>query len=285
MTREQPAQNGRGPSAAVLGSFEVGGGDPFLLAGGQGRTWRVRDVVLKPVDELREHAWVCAIFDTWPAHDVVRVPRPLRSSDGAWSHDGWAAHVWLEGETLCAGDDPRRFRSVSDAFHEVIALLERPAFLDDRDDPWTFGDRVAWEGVEPVGHPATLALTRRALAALTPVRSTSQAIHGDIGGNVLGSDGLPDAVIDWPLYYRPAGWALGVAAGDAICWEGPEALALLDDWSDVAEWDQLLLRAIVYRLATRGRSEALGVSWPGGSEAYVAQRRPSVEAVLSRLVR
>jgi hypothetical protein len=32
--------------------------EPRLLPGGQGRTWRAGDVVLKPVDDPDEHAWV-----------------------------------------------------------------------------------------------------------------------------------------------------------------------------------------------------------------------------------
>lgn len=108
-------------------------------------------------------------------------------------------------------------------------------------------------------------------------------IHGDVGGNVLRAPGLPDAVIDWPPYHRPAGFSLAVAAGDAVCWEGaPEAL--LDVWSDVPDWDQLLLRAVIYRIATRGRNEALGVT-PAGSDGYVDARRPSVEMVLRHVER
>ena len=37
------------PPAAVLDAFGVTG-EPCLLEGGQGRTWRVGDLVVKPVD-------------------------------------------------------------------------------------------------------------------------------------------------------------------------------------------------------------------------------------------
>ncbi len=72
-----------------------------------------------------------------------------------------------------------------------------------------------------------------------------------------------------------------MAAGDAIAWDGAPP-SLLDSWSDVPEWDQLVLRAIVYRIATRGRLEALGHDL-APSEEYVAQRRPSLEAALARV--
>jgi uncharacterized protein (TIGR02569 family) len=257
-------------------------GDPVLLEGGQRRTWRLGDVVLKPVDDpVEQHNWLCEVYDGWPAPDVVRVPQPLRAADGSWTAHGWAAHRWLEGRTLRAGDDVEGFRRTVDAFHEVVSGLDRPTFLDAREDAWSFGDRVAWDGAEPVGPPGTVGMVEALIAARQPVDARSQVIHGDIGGNVLRAPGLPDAVIDWPPYFRPRGFALAVVAGDAVCWEGAPA-SLLDRWAEVPEWDQLLVRALVYRIATHGYDEAHGVT-PVGGDAYVAARTPSVELVLRRL--
>ena len=151
---------------------------------------------------------------------------PSRSArEGGWSAHGWAAHRWLEGGTARAGDDPDRFRRTADAFHEVVAGLDRPAFLDHREDAWSFGDRVAFEGVAALGRPETLALLEPLLAALRPVETAAQVIHGDLGGNLLRAPGLADAVIDWPPYFRPRGFALAVTASDAVTWEGAPRLA------------------------------------------------------------
>jgi hypothetical protein len=63
------------------------------------------------------------------------------------------------------------------------------------------------------------------------------------------SDGLPPAVIDWPLYYRPPWWALAVVVVDALTWhDGPAEL--LDRCADADEWDQLLIRALMFRIGT-----------------------------------
>lgn len=98
MSRPAPA-TGLRPSQAVRDAFGVVT-DPVLLDGGQRRTWRAGAVVLKPVDDpVEERVWLCETYDAWPAADVVRVPRPLRTTDGAWSAHGWSAHRWLEGET------------------------------------------------------------------------------------------------------------------------------------------------------------------------------------------
>jgi hypothetical protein len=89
------------------------------------------------------------------------------------------------------------------------------------------------------------------------------------------------AVIDWPPYFRPRGWALAVVAMDAVCSEGAPEM-LLDDWAEVPEWGQMLLRAVLYRVATRGCNEARGVS-PAGSDGYVSRRGRSLDLALARL--
>ncbi|CAA9378026.1 MAG: hypothetical protein AVDCRST_MAG60-654 [uncultured Nocardioides sp.] len=90
------------PSASVLGAFDASG-EPRPVEGGRGLAWRCGGVVLKPVDDAREHEWTCEAYDAWPVDAAVGVPRPLRTADGAWSHDGWAApdltrELWVFGE-------------------------------------------------------------------------------------------------------------------------------------------------------------------------------------------
>jgi uncharacterized protein (TIGR02569 family) len=238
----------------------------------------VGDLVLKPVEDVVEHAWVADMYDAWSC-EAVGVPRPLRA-DGAWSYAGWGAHRWSPGETARAGDDPSWFRATFEAFHDAVAEAARPAFLDDRDDAWSHGDRVAWEAEAPRGTPDTLDLLRRALALLEPVDLPSQIVHGDLGGNVL-RDGDWAGVIDWPAYHRPRAWALAVVATDAVCWEDADP-SLLDRWGGDPHWPQLLLRAVIYRIATRGHNEAAGSS-PVGSDGYVAHEGRILDQVEERL--
>jgi uncharacterized protein (TIGR02569 family) len=284
MSRPPQPSSGAAPPAAVLAAFGAVG-TPTLLAGGMRRTWRCGDLVLKPVDgPPGQHDWVCEVYDAWPADAGVRVPQPVRAAAGSWAVGGWAAHRWVEGRTARVAEDPAAFRRTAEAFHAAVAGLDRPGFLADRDDPWTFGDRVAFEEEEPVGPDAVLDLLRPLLEGRRPLDLPSQPVHGDLGGNVLRHPGLPDAVIDWPPYFRPRGFALAVVAGDAVAWEDapPE---LLEAWADEPAWDQLLVRALAYRVATRGRQEALlgPASDPSAVRDYVAARRPSVDLVMRRL--
>jgi uncharacterized protein (TIGR02569 family) len=241
------------PSVAVVRAF--GAHEPRLrpLPGGQQTAWTDGRLVLKPVGYPPEHAWVCEVYAGWTAAELVRVPEPVRPSPGeGWTVDGWGAHVLVPGRDVDLTQEIDRVVEASAGFHAVVAGLARPAFLDSREDPWSFGDRVAWEDAEPVGDAETLTLMERLRAVVAPVSAPDRVIHGDILGNVLVCDGLPPAVIDWPPYYRPVAMANAIAATDAVTFNAAP-LSLFDDWSgDDPDWDQLLVRALLFRLATTG---------------------------------
>ncbi len=175
-----------------------------------------------------------------------RLPLPLCANDGRWVVDGWCA------QTAADGEHPKDGRwgdviSTGDRFHKAIRHLSRPAFLDDRIDPWTFGDRVAWQEVEPPkGHKALSQL----LEMRRPIASCSQLIHGDLTENVLFAEGQPPAVIDVSPYWRPVGFAAAVVVADAVCWRHADPETLFNYISDVEEFLQLLIRALIYRMVT-----------------------------------
>ena len=123
---------------------------------------------------------------------------------------------------------------------------------------------------------------RSLLAALRPVRLPSQLIHGDLGGNVLFADGEPPAVIDFSPYWRPAGLALAVAAVDALMW-GRASPAVLDELDGEQELDQLLARALVYRLVTEIVFRHGDPDPSTGLETVARTSQPVTVLVLARL--
>lgn len=252
------------------------------LPGGQGHAWTDERLVLKRVGFAPEHAWVCDVYATWDA-DEVRVPEPVEprgvDADG-WSVDGWGAHLLAPGRDVELPRELAWVEEASDAFHRGVQDLPRPAFMDSRDDAWAFGDRVAWESVEPEGDAETLETIERLRGQLRPFDGPEQVIHGDILPNVLLADGLPPAVIDWPPYYRPVGMANAIAVTDAVTFrEAPSAL--LDEWEAGEDWNQLLVRALLYRLGTTGYFAARN-RLMGSLVTHLERARPVVDAVLSR---
>ncbi len=272
----------RGPTPRAGRAFGVREDALRRLPGGAGHAWTDGRLVLKPVGCVPEHEWVCEVYAAWDSEDV-RVPEPVvprGEHEVGWSTDGWGAHVFLPGRDVDLVGELARVKEASDGFHHGVKDLPRPAFMDIRDDPWAFGDRLAWEAAEPEGDDETLDVIRQLRAKLAPVTSPRQVIHGDILPNVLVADGLPPAVIDWPPYFRPVGTANAVAVTDAVTFR-QAPMSLLDEWETGQDWNQVLIRALLYRLGPTGLFASRN-RLMGSLVTHVERVRPVVNAVLSR---
>ncbi|MEU4396199.1 TIGR02569 family protein [Kribbella sp. NPDC023855] len=234
------------PSAAVIEGFAITD-EPVLLGGGRGGTWRAGGVILKPVDFAAETNWRADVLDVLPASEHFRIARSVRTVDGMWIADGWEASQVVDGATDVSRQDDVLRAGIE--FHRAIASVPRPDFLDTRQDPWSTGDRVAWEEIPFRLAPAADPLTKPLSQTLRPVDLPSQAVHGDLPGNVLFAPGLPPAIIDWPVYWRPPTWALAIAVVDALCWYDATP-GLAERWAHLPAWGQMLIRALIYRIAT-----------------------------------
>lgn len=211
----------------------------------RGPVWRCGEVVIKPVSSNSRAVWVAQTLDALHV-DNVRVARPLRSSDGRWVVSGWTASRYLEGRA-----EPRHDEvvAVTQRLHEASAELSRPGFLDDRFDLYTTADAAAWGEIEPElpdwqGGDAFGQLA----AARRPIDLRSQLVHGDLFGNVLFAGAAPPGIVDFTPYWRPPEWAAAVVVVDALAWGDADA-GLMHRWSSLPEWPQLLLRALLFRIA------------------------------------
>ncbi|WP_211234796.1 TIGR02569 family protein [Glycomyces arizonensis] len=224
-------------------------------------------MVLRPAGDVDEANWRAGVLERLVHTEQFRTPRPIRAASGRWVEDGWEAWQWLPG----AADESRLLDVVraGTAFHHAISALARPAFIDTADDPWSRADRIAWEEA-PLPSDAMLG---RLAAAFRPVDSPSQLIHGDLLGNVLFAEGEPPAIIDWAPYWRPTGLGSAIAAVDAVCWHGAPIELLSAIGRNIEEWDQLLLRALTFRMVTLHLCNAWDAS-------LVDRHAPVVDAVL-----
>src|SRR3954453_6471146 len=155
------------PPPSVLEAFAASG--PLVpLEGGQGSSWRARNVVLKPLDLSEEAlAWQAELFASISC-DGFRVSHPLRSLEGSLVVDGWCAWEAVEGR-----HEERRWAeiiAVGERFHAALAEEPRPKFIALRTDPWANGDSGARGGVPvtyfaPVKHLPRLASARKPLTA------------------------------------------------------------------------------------------------------------------------
>ncbi|MEV0436167.1 TIGR02569 family protein [Nocardia sp. NPDC050413] len=256
MTSVEPPEHVR----ATFGLREV---TPVSLGDWDGG-WRLGDVVLSPVADHARAAWSAKVRETL-AVDGVRVARPVRATDGRYVVSGWRADTFIDG-----APEPRHDEvvSVSLRLHKATAQLERPRFLVQPPvAPWVdvdvfvAADRAAWESVplrtlRAGGVPLTatpdgqrsLELIGQLATLRKPVRSPDQLVHGDLFGTVLFSGTHAPGLTDITPYWRPASWAAGVVVVDALAWGGGDD-GLLERWSTLPEWPQMLLRALIFRLA------------------------------------
>jgi len=280
---------------AVLAAFGATGVDPVPLSGGRGTAWRAGHVVLKRADSVREGRWFADVYDALSGPGF-RVPRPVRAVTGDWVEHGWTAWQLVAGAPAdWSGVSPRwpELIAVSRALHAALAGASVPEWRATMENPWMIGDQVAWGERDPgpLLGPAAGAIAgqvRLLLAALRPVDLPDQLIHADLAGNVLFADGVPPAVIDFSPLYRPAGLPLAIVAVDALMWHRarPEVLGQL---ASEQELDQLLARALVYRLVTEVvmREGTAGIDAAGQAKINAAGRagQPVTDLVLARLAR
>lgn len=254
-----PATDTALPPPPVLKAFQLTG-RPEPLEGGQGQSVRVGDVVLKPAGDSADVEWTAWLMDGLQGRRSFRVPRFLRSVNGGYVAEGWAATRFVMGEPGPAG----RWDSLlaaGRAFHEALRDVPRPDRLDKHQHPWAVADRVAW-GETTAEVPAQVErLVTRLQALREPVDARAQLIHGDLTGNVLFAPGHAPAIIDFSPYWRPVAYADAIVMVDGLLYHEVGA-RLVDSAVPGAEGTQMLLRALIFRLV------ALGVlAGPGGALA------------------
>lgn len=217
-------------------------GEPQPLAGGEGHSWLVDDIVLKPAYDDREASWIADLLARLST-DGFRIARPIATRQGGWVAAGWAAYEWVEGRETLRGRLRERFAAAA-AFHRALAGVGWPDFMAARSNPWITADRMVW-GERPLrAAPRRRTIVDRLAVLATGPAGPAQIVHGDLAGNLLFTDDLPPAVIDFAPYHRPIGYADGIVAADLLIWgadAGPEVLRYADP-PDIARG--LLFRAL-----------------------------------------
>ena len=267
------------PPEHVLAAFGLGGGQPIPLGAGWEGGWRCGEVVLSLVADHARAAWSAKVRETLFV-DGVRLARPVRSTDGRFVVSGWRADTFVAGSPEPRDDE---VVSVAVRLHEATAKLERPRFLTQPPvAPWSdvdvfnAADRAAWEDRPLHSLPSgarispgsadgqrSVDLINQLAGLRKPTKSASQLVHGDLYGTVLFAGTAAPGITDITPYWRPASWAAGVVVVDALSW-GEADDGLIDRWSALPEWPQMLLRALMFRLAVHAlHPRATASAFPG----------------------
>ncbi|MCD4828876.1 MAG: phosphotransferase [Candidatus Cloacimonetes bacterium] len=234
----------RQPSSDVLKAFNATE-SPILLVSGQGQCYRSGNVVLKPAKNDVETNWIADLYLTANC-DGFRLPKPIFSNSGDSVHDGWQAWEYLHGQI----EKARWLEKIEICaqFHRAISAIPYPSCFEQREqNPWVIADKVTWGELEVEHHPRIAPVIDQLRACLQPVNEKSQLIHGDFGGNIMFSDQLPPAIIDFSPYWRPVEFAIGVMIADAVVWEGAD-VSLIEAGNRFNNFHQHLARAELRRI-------------------------------------
>ena len=237
------------PSPQTLASFGAQG-EPVFLPAGEGRTYRVGDVILKYVNpQSQQYAtWIADVLNQVQENNF-RLTKPLVTVDGKWiSDDSWSAWTLLEGAHSTAQDVPQVITAVQ-SFHEAIKLVPRPDFFAQIiDNEYGRADAAAW-GEMP---SAVMPDYRVPIEILYGLRIetmdvSEQLIHGDLNPqNILIAPDQPAGIIDLAPYFRPPEFALAIYAYWIGPWHGD--LAVLENFSAIPHFKQMLIRAALRML-------------------------------------
>ncbi len=244
-----------GPPVHVRTAFGVRDAVPRPRQDLPGPAWRCDALVLRPVADTVLAAWSAGAVEDLAAAGVdgLRLARPVRASDGRRVVAGWAACHDVPGRVEARHDD---VIAASLRLHRATARLERPRLVDDRDDVLARADRAAFGEKSTPLDPETggtlfTELARRRLKLDRP----AQLVHGDLFGTVLFDRDAPPAVLDLVPFWRPVEWAAAVVVVDALAWGGADP-GILTRWAHLAQWPQMLLHALLFRLAVHAQHPA-----------------------------
>ena len=230
----------------VIKAFEVQS-EPACFDSGQGVTYRCGDKVLKPTDNNEAAEWIAELFYSLDDQKTFRFPRPLKSVDNKWVVNGWVAWSYIQGEVTSKDKYQEQFK-ICDDFHKALEFVTKPDFIDKRNDPWSIADRVAWQEIVADYDERFMEPINEIQQLLHPIEVSNQIIHGDMLGNILFSEGLLPAVIDFSFYWRPVGFAKAVMIADAIV-QGNADNSIFGFLRDNDKnYKQLILRAIFRRI-------------------------------------
>lgn len=240
---------------------------------------RYGDVVVSQVADAQRAAWSAKVREVLGGFGVT-VARPVRTSDGRHVLGGWQARQWSAGEISARADEAV---VAAIRLEEELDGLERPRFLTrSTDEPFSVCDRAVWAddpaaelervldmSSVPAAHAAEALVMAAQLTRLRgPLEDTSwQVCHGDPVATMLFDGSATPVVTDIVPRWAPTGWTPALATVDSLVW-GLGDDELPDRFDHLLNWNQLLVRAVLYRLFVHAVHPDSGeASWGGLARA------------------
>lgn len=230
------------PGKSTLSMFNAIS-EPIYLPGGEGRSYKSGNFVLKHINEdsVEYAEWVANLFNTIQ-EDGFRVSRPIKSKTGKWITDEeWTAWTFLEGSHDFEGKIDESIKAIK-SFHYALKTYPKPKFIETDSSAYNRADRFAWGDKPGYIHPDIKEEAERLYSIRRPIETPEQLIHGDLNpDNILLTPGQQPGIIDIAPYWRSADFGLAIYAYWICAYR--DRSELLAHFTDIPNFKQHLIRA------------------------------------------
>ena len=289
------------PSVPILMGCRADRGTPELVGHEWGYGWKVQSAVLR-----RAHHADTAIWSAKMRHKLkpsgIGVVRPLRSSDGRYILGGWHADTWVQGHPAPRFDEiAAASLLLSESIDQAMGVGGNDRFsenplpqidLDER--PWTAqhlfaaADQAAFsEDPSQVIAPGldvsavasstvaqALELASSVAALRDEVRAPNRVVSSDMVGTTVFDGSSPAVVTEIPPVFHPHAWPVALTVVDGMAWGNADD-GLASRWSHLPDFDEMMVRAVLYRLFVHALH-------PGAKEGSLVGLGRMVEVVRAR---
>lgn len=265
------------PPNHVLEAFGLSG-EPVPAGMSWDLGWRYDSMVLSQVADSARAAWSAKLRETLQI-DGIHVARPGRTTDGRHVLSGWQSRHWMPGNCAPRADE---ILVAAVRIDEALSGISRPQFLVNP-DPNVFSvcDRAVWSDntvaelsmiLDPDAIPRpdaaeALTVASSLLRLRGDIAGETQLTHGDVVGTLLFDGATEPVLTDIVPRWRVKGWGAAVAAVDCLAFLGADE-DLLARFDHIPEWNELLIRAVCFRLLAHAAfPESKLSSWRGLARA------------------
>ncbi|MBA4853331.1 hypothetical protein [Emticicia sp. BO119] len=216
------------------------------LNGGQGRSVRVGDFVIKPIDEVNKYNWIGSVLAPISTSGLS-IAKPLKSKNGNFVENGYGVTKYIEGE-FSQGNIKEKIKACQ-ALSHLLQSIKQPEQWTHWHSPWQRANQVAWEEADLPDNTNlhSVKLIKSIKTGYQPIHLPKQLVHSDLAGNILFNGSTP-VIIDFSPEFRPKAYAEILLITDSIAWHQEELKSLWITQYSKFLLTQLALRAIIFRL-------------------------------------
>jgi hypothetical protein len=231
----------------ILDAFNLEG-EMEALSGGQNTSIRIKNVVLKPVDDNLQYCeWCLSTFSEIDPHGY-RLSKPIKSNYGTFIYKGWCCMQYEPGKHR-KGDLKDKIE-ISRLLHHD---LENSCYkeLPKADSVWAKAHLIAWQREKlPHNISGQAIKTLEELLVTVSLREcyNVQVVHSDLLGNILFDDILNPLIIDFSPTIAPVEYAEAILVCDSIAWEG-SSISEIELICHTEFNIEMIIRAIIFRLS------------------------------------